>query len=217
MIIFMVIVIITTTIITINITSPNLPASSTASLLRLAQDWEKLWCSTSPLSKPHHLQFLFGKLKPKLSRSLKKITSLFCLLFEIDQHITVKASKTNTRVYLSAYFEVASIGVYSPKSAIQPAKPKSIKFCLIRSLYLKRRNYWQRNWPHLSRVDHHHYLQPHHHHLHHYLNFMKPTRCERCWCSCSQEAPPSHPPSPPWSGRSLVAAGRRCPYHVLTL
>ena len=39
-------------------------------------------------------------------------------------------------LHLSAYFVVAPIGVYSPKSAIQPAKPKSIKFCLIRSLYL---------------------------------------------------------------------------------
>ena len=37
------------------LTSPSLPASSTASLFRLAQDSEKLWWSTSPLSKPHHL------------------------------------------------------------------------------------------------------------------------------------------------------------------
>ena len=103
--IIMVIVIITTIITTINITSPNLPASSTASLLRLAQDCEKLWCSTSPLSKPHHLQFLFGKLKPKLSRSLqKKITLLFCLLFEIDQLITVKANETNTNVPISIFW-----------------------------------------------------------------------------------------------------------------
>jgi hypothetical protein len=40
--------------------------------------------------------------------------------------------------HLSANREVASIGVYSPKSAIQPANPKSMRLRFIRSLYLCR-------------------------------------------------------------------------------
>ena len=51
------------------------------------------------------------------------------------------------------------MGVYSPKSAIQPAKPKSIMFLLIRSLYLwnKVRYHWDvfkiKDPPNPSRVD----------------------------------------------------------------
>ena len=38
--------------------------------------------------------------------------------------------------HLSSYLDLAPIGVYSPKSAIHPANPKSMRFFWMSSLYL---------------------------------------------------------------------------------